>query len=138
MSVKPVVRFSDESFIEPLLAASGFVACNKEDGLAFRVEGESDAPLTIRRTKAQLFHICVTGIVQSIDARTPQLRPELLQEPGVGKDLGSYVFRQFLKLRFQLVADFDVPSHELIMAFKTYGVKTISDPALCHSIEGFC
>jgi len=55
----------------------------------------------------------VTGIVQRIDARTPQLLPELLQEPGVRKDFGSYVFGQFRKLRFELIADFDVPSHSL-------------------------
>ena len=111
MGIKPVVRFSDELFIEPLLASAGFVACDKEDGLTLRVEGESHAPLTIRRTEAKLFHIGVTGIVQRIDARTPQLRPELLQEPCVGKDFGSYVLGQFLKLRFKFVADFDVPSH---------------------------
>ncbi len=111
MGVKPVIRFSDKLFIEPLLASARFVACNKEDGLALRVEGESDAPLTTRRTEAKLFHIGMTGIIQRIDARTPQLRPELLQEPGVGEDFGSHVLGQFLKLRFKLVADFDVPSH---------------------------
>ena len=111
MGVKPVVRFSDELFIEPLLAAAGFVACDKENGLALRVKGESHPPLTIRGTEAELFHIGVTGIVQRIDARTPQLRPELLQEPGVGKDFGSYVLGQFLKLRLELVADLDVPCH---------------------------
>ena len=57
MGVKPIVRFSDELSIKPLLAAAGFVARNKEDGLALRVERESDAPLTIRRTEAELFHI---------------------------------------------------------------------------------
>jgi hypothetical protein len=34
----------------------------------------------------------------------------------VGKNLDSYVLGQFLKLRFKLVADFDVPSHYSIMA----------------------
>jgi len=92
MDVKPVIRFSDELFIEPLLTTAGFIACDKEDGLALRVEGESDAPLTIRCTEAHLFHIRVTGIVQSINARTPQLRPELLQEPGAGKNFGPHVF----------------------------------------------
>ena len=57
MGVKPVVRFTDELFIEPPLASAGFVACNKEDGLTLPVEGESDAPLTIRRTEAELLHI---------------------------------------------------------------------------------
>ena len=110
MGVKPVVRFSDELFIEPLLASAGFVTCDKEDSLTLPVEGESYAPLTIRRTEAELFHIGVAGLVQRIDARTPQLWPELLQEPGVGKDFGSHVLGQFLKLRLELVADLDVPS----------------------------
>ena len=130
MGVKPVVRFSDELSIEPLLAAARFVACDKENGLALGVKGESDAPLTIRRTEAKLFHIGVTGIVQRIDTRTPQLRPKLLQEPGVGEDFGSNVLRQFRKLRLELVADFDVPSHESIMAYNTYGLKFIFDQAL--------
>ena len=51
MRAKPVIGFSYESFIEPLLAAAGFVACNQENGLALRVEGESDAPLTVRRAE---------------------------------------------------------------------------------------
>jgi len=93
-------------------------------------KAKSDAPLTIRRTEAKLFHIGVTGIVQRIDTRTPQLRPKLLQEPGVGEDFGSNVLRQFRKLRLELVADFDVPSHESIMAYNTYGLKFIFDQAL--------
>ena len=116
MGVKPVVRFSDELFIESLLAAAGFVAGNKENGLALRVKGESHPPLTIRGTEAELFHIGVAGIVQRIDARTPQLRPELLQEPGVGKNFGSHILVQFCELQCKLVADFDVPSHCSIMA----------------------
>ncbi len=71
MGVKPVVRFSDQLFVEPLLAAARFVARDKENGLALGVKGESDAPLTIRRAEAELFHIGATGIVQRIDARTP-------------------------------------------------------------------
>lgn len=78
MGIKPVVRFSDELFIEPLLTPTGFVACNKEDTLALCIESESDTPLTTRRTKADLFHIGVTGIVQCVDAWTAQLGPELL------------------------------------------------------------
>src|SRR5689334_4207857 len=100
MGVKPVVPFGDELLIEALLTSAGFVAGDKEDALALCVEGESDTPLTVRGTEAELFHIGVTGIVQRIDARTPQLRPELLQEPGVGKDLDSYVLGQLLKLGF--------------------------------------
>jgi hypothetical protein len=111
MSVKPVVRFSDELLIETLLASAGFVASDKENGLAFCVEGESDTPPTVRCTEAELLHIGVTGIVQSIGARAPQLPPELLQEPGVGKNFGLDVVRQFLKLRFELIADCDLPPH---------------------------
>ena len=123
MGIKSVVRFRDELFIEPFLASAGFIARYQQDGLALRVEGESDAPLTIRRTETEFFHVGVARIVQRIDARTPQLRPELLQEPRVGKDFRPYVLRQFFKLRFELVADFDIPSHESIMACNTYGIK---------------
>src|SRR5579871_1962123 len=118
MCVKPPVRLRDELLIEPLLTAAGFVASNKEDCLALRVEGESHAPLTIRRAEAQFFHIGVAGIVQCIDARTAQLRPELLQEPGMSKDFGPHILGQSIKLRLELVADFDAPSHH-----SNYGIK---------------
>ena len=116
MCVKFVVRLCDELLIEPLLAAAGFVASDKEDCLALRVEGESHAPLTIRRAEAQLFHIGVAGIVQRMYAGTPQLRPELLQEPSVSKDFGPHILGQSIKLWFKLAADFDVLSHHFIMA----------------------
>ena len=45
----------------------------------------------------------------------------------MGKDFGSHIRWQFLELRFKLVADVDVPSHHLIMAYNTYGLKIISD-----------
>ena len=45
----------------------------------------------------------------------------------MGKDFGSHVFGQFLKLRFELAADFDVPTHDPIMTWNTYGYEIISD-----------
>ncbi len=111
MGVKPVIRLRDELFIEALLASAGLIACHKEDGLAPGVKGEGNAPLTIRGTEAELFHIGVAGIVQRIGARAPQFRPELLQEPGVGKDFGLHAVRQFLKISLELVPGFDVPAH---------------------------
>ena len=87
MGIKPGIRFSDESFIEPLLAAAGFVACHKEDGLTLHVEGESDAPLTIRCTEAHPLHIRVTGIVQGIGARTPSIAARIAA--GAGRGQGS-------------------------------------------------
>ncbi len=74
MGVKPVIRLRDELFIEALLASAGLIACHKEDGLAPGVKGEGNAPLTIRGTEAELFHIGVAGIVQRIGARAPQQR----------------------------------------------------------------
>lgn len=125
MGVKPVVRSSDELFIEPLLTAAGFVACDKENGLTLRVKGESDAPLPIRRAEAELFHIGVAGSVQRLDTRPTQLRPDLLQEPSMGKDFGLHILRQFLELRLELVPNFDRPCRYSIMTLKTYVIKSI-------------
>ena len=136
MGVKPVVRFRDELLIEPLLAAAGFVAGDKKNCLALRVEGESHAPLTIRRAEAQLFHIGVAGIVQCIDARTAQLRPELLQEQSMSKDFGPHILGQSIKLWLELVADLDAPFHHFIMAYKSYGLKIISDPSPQNETNG--
>lgn len=44
----------------------------------------------------------------------------------MGKDFGSNVLLQFRKLRLELIADFDIPSHRLIMAYNTYALKIIS------------
>ena len=44
----------------------------------------------------------------------------------MGKDFGSNVLRQFSELRLELIADFDIPSHQLIMAHNTYVLKIIS------------
>jgi hypothetical protein len=41
MRVKPIVRFGYQLFIETLLASAGFVAGNKEDGLALGVEAKA-------------------------------------------------------------------------------------------------
>ena len=125
MGVKPVVRPCDELFVEPRLAAAGFIAREKENGLTLRVEGKSHAPFAVRRTETQFLHIRVTGIVQRIDARPSQLRPESLEEPGMGKNLGTHGRRQFLELWFKLVTDFNIPSHRLIMTWNTYVVKII-------------
>ena len=43
--------------------------------------------------------------------RLCRFRPELLQEPGVGKDFGLHAVRQFLKISLELVPGFDVPAH---------------------------
>lgn len=45
----------------------------------------------------------------------------------MGKDFGSHVLGQLLKLRFELVAEFDLPSHEPIMTCNTYEFKIMSD-----------
>src|SRR5579871_3209539 len=111
MGVKPGVRLCYELFVEPLLAAAGFITRDKENSPAFRVEGKSHAPFAVRSTETQFLHIRVTGIVQRIDARTPQLRPELLKKPGMGKNLGTHFLGQFFELWFKLVADFNVPPH---------------------------
>jgi hypothetical protein len=52
---------------------------------------------------------------------------ELLQQPGVDKDFGSYILGQFLKLQFKLIADFRHSIPTVIMAYNTYGLKIISD-----------
>src|SRR4051794_15091018 len=111
MCVKPVVRFCDELLIEPLLAAAGFVASDKEDCLALRVEGESHAPLTIRRAEAQLFHIGVARIVERIYAGTPQLRPELLRGRAWARISVRTSRGSALNSGSNSFANFDVPSH---------------------------
>ena len=68
MSAETVIGLADQLAVEPSFAAARFVSCNQKDGVALRIEGKSDSPLTIGRAEPQFFHIRVIGAVQRIHA----------------------------------------------------------------------
>jgi len=111
MSVEAVIRLPDQFPVEPLFTGTRFISCNQEDRLAFRIEGKRYSPFTIGSTEPQLLHIRVARAVHRIDAGSPQLRSELLQEPSQRQNFNTHVLSQCEELRLKLVADFNDPRH---------------------------
>src|SRR5262245_39244016 len=105
MRVEPFVGFGDKLSVKALLAPSRLVAGDEQDGLAPGIEGESDSPFAVRRGKTQLLHVRMTGAGQRIDARSAELRAELLEKPGQSENFQAHVFVQREKLRLELLAE---------------------------------
>jgi hypothetical protein len=80
MLIESFVGLCYEAAVKSLLAAARLVSSHQKDGVPFRVEREGDAPDTVRRVKAQLFHIRVTRTFERIDAWSAELRAKLLQQ----------------------------------------------------------
>jgi hypothetical protein len=125
MRVEPLIGLSDELLVKTLFASPGFVARNEKNGLALRIEGESQAPFPISCAKTQLLHIRVARIVQRVHAWPSQVRPKLLQEAGKGKNLRSDIVLQLVEFRFKLIANFNGPAHPYIMTRNTYAAGNI-------------
>jgi hypothetical protein len=106
MGVKPGIRFSDELLIESLPAA-GFVACDKEDGLALRVEGESDAPLPSAAGSVAL-SCSRDGNRSTYRHGDDPIAARIVAGAARGQGFRDIIWQR-LKLRLELIADFDVP-----------------------------
>jgi hypothetical protein len=66
------------------------------------------------RAEPQFLHIRAAGAAQRIDARPPQLRPELLEQTGQSQNLNPDVFVQREELRFEFIADLNAPADFII------------------------
>ncbi len=111
MCIEPRIRLCNQLAIKAFLAASRFVAANQKDGLPVRIEGESHSPCAIRSVKPELLHICVTGAVEGVGARSAQLRAELLKQPGVAQQLVLHALRQAFKFALKFLMEQDLPCH---------------------------
>lgn len=80
MGVETVVCLPDQLAVETFVAHARFVARYEQDRLALRVEGEGYSPFAIHCAEAQLLHVRMAGSAQRVNAGSPQLRPELLEE----------------------------------------------------------
>src|ERR1035437_575879 len=113
MAVETVIGLPDHPAVESFFARPRFVAGNEQDRLSLRVEGESHSPFAIRHAEAQFLHVRVPRSVQSVDARPPQLRPELLKKARQGQNLRLHVLIQRVELPLKLIADLNNPTHVL-------------------------
>jgi hypothetical protein len=100
--------------MEALFTTAGFVSRDQEDAVELRIEGEGHSPLAAGRAEPQFLHIRVAGVPQRIDARTSQLRPELLKQAGQSQNLRPYVFVQLEELQLEFIVNLNTPARLII------------------------
>ena len=125
MSVEPRIRLGDQLAIKALFASARFIAAGQENRPPLRIEGKGHAPDAIRGVKPEFFHVGVTRTIERIGARPPQLRSELLKQPGVGQQFVLDALRQALELMLEFLMEHDFPWHVVSMQRNTYVVKYI-------------
>jgi hypothetical protein len=121
MFVEPLVRLLDELSVKTSLTASR----HQQDGPAFGVEGERDAPDPVGGIEAQLLHVRVLGAVQGIDAGASELRPEGLQELGVGEQFILNLLGEVREFPLEGRIEQNGPLHTYNMTLRSYVVKHI-------------
>lgn len=120
MPIEAGVGKTNEPFVEPFLVGTTLVPTHEKDRLPIWVEGESDAPYLALPTEPQFLHIGVLRSLQGVDRGTPQARPELAQQQGMGEKLILQARGEGLKLAVEFVVEKYRPTHGV-----HYGVKTI-------------
>lgn len=116
MSIEAVVGLSNQLTVEALLAEARLIRRHEQNRLALHIKGEGYSLFAIRCVEAQLLHIGVAGAVHRVNARPPQLRPELMEKARQCQNLSPHVLVQRVELRFKLVADLNNPVHTYNMA----------------------
>ena len=115
MRIKSFVGLADESLIELLLAATGFVPADEENGVSLRIEGEGYAPRAAVGIKSQLLHIRVAAALQSVYVRAPELGPETFEQRQVREHCVLHGQRQRVKFKVEFLVERHLPRHILIM-----------------------
>ncbi len=111
MGGEATIRQGDELSVEPFLTATGFVAGDKQDRLALRIECEGGAPFAVCRFEPQLFHIGVLRSLERVRVWTTKLRTIVGQQLGDGEQSVLDIMLQREKLRLERVFEFNFPSH---------------------------
>jgi hypothetical protein len=114
MGVETVVGPTEQFAIEALFTAPGFVARDQEDTLAPRIEGKGYLHSPSAALNRNSFIFAWREPFSVSDARSPQLRPELLEQAGQSQNLRPYVFVQREELRSEFIADLNAPAHPVI------------------------
>ena len=115
MFVEPLVCLPDELFVKTSLAASRLVSRYQQNGTALGVEGECNAPDPVGGIEAQLLHVRVLRALQRIHAGAPELRPEGLQELGVGEQLVLNLLGQVREFPLERRIEQNAPLHTFSM-----------------------
>jgi hypothetical protein len=125
MRVEPLVGLPDQLAVKPLFTAAGLVARDQQNCPPLDVECKSHPPLAISCGEPQLLHVRVARSLESVYARPPQSRSELLKQARQGQDLGLHVRPQCVEFRLKLAGYFYCPTHSSNMASATYDVNSI-------------
>jgi hypothetical protein len=69
------------------------------------------------------------GTIQRVNARSPQLRTELLENARQSQDLGLHVRMELVELRFKLIADLYDSAHSAPSTLQIcYAIHMMSSP----------
>lgn len=111
MRVKPYISLANQFAVESPFSNARFISSHEQNGFSLWIKGEGHTPYSIRRVEPQLFHVRVLGVVQGVNSRAAQLRPELLKESRQSQDLRLNVLVQLIELRLELISDLNNPAH---------------------------
>lgn len=125
MCVETVIGLPNQLPVEAPLIDARFIAGYQQDRGALHIECERYSPFAACGAEAKLFHIRMPRILQSVNMWSFQVRAELFKEESEGEDLDAHIIRQYVELRFELVANLNTPSHTANMTYTTYDVKII-------------
>jgi len=139
MCVETLVSRGDQLAIKPFLTPAGFVAGDENDRLAECVEGEGRAPCAIRCVEAQLLHVGVFRVLQSVHVGSPELGPKLLEQSRLGEQSRLSIARKPRELFDErLMKDHDSRHWPLIapenMPSKTFLARPVLDERVAHGI----
>ncbi len=102
MFIEPGVRLGNHLSIKALLAHSGLIPSHQKNGIPSRIKCKGNPPNTVRRVKAQLFHVGVARTVQRIDSRASEQRPEMSQQSRLRQEFVCHGQRELVELRLKL------------------------------------
>jgi len=85
MPVKPFICNSDKSLVKATLISTALVAADQQNSLAIGIKSKGYAPNFARPSEPHFLHVGVLRPLQCIDSRSPQARPKIPQQQGVGQ-----------------------------------------------------
>ena len=103
MRIKSRIRLGNQLPIETSLRNARLVSCYKQYGITPPIKGKGDAPNAASRIEPKLFHVGVPRTSQCIDTGPFCLRPELLYQFRLSKQLNPDldVERRQLQIKFR-------------------------------------
>lgn len=111
MTIVQSVSLRDHGLIETPLIGAGLVTADQDDGIALGIEGKERTVLMVAMPGTQLLHLLMTGALDVIDIRSPQVWADSFQNTDVLGDGQSVITRQGIEPSFELRGQENRPCH---------------------------